>query len=142
EDNATPSANGVAALILQKLSILYSDSNFSKHAEKILRHLNHKIRTQPSSHPSLITALEYFYGDQSLITFFGSNDQISLWKNNLPNILYQDHLILFLDNKKEFYFNKTINSTYLNEGAITLCKKGICYPACKNVDELLSLINL
>jgi uncharacterized protein YyaL (SSP411 family) len=143
EDNATPSANGVAALIFQKLSILYLDNNFFKHAEKILRHLNHKIRTQPSSHPSLMTALEYFYGDQPLITFFGSPDQISSWKNNLPNHLYQDHLILFLDTKKELHVNnKTINSTYLNEGAITLCKKGICYPACKNVDELLSLITL
>jgi uncharacterized protein YyaL (SSP411 family) len=90
-----------------------------------------------------MTALEYFYGDQPLITFFGSPDQISSWKNTLPNHLYQDHLILFLDNKKELHVNnKTINSTYLNEGAITLCKKGICYPACKNVDELLSLITL
>jgi len=56
-DNATPSANSVAALALQRLAALTGDERYLEHADGILKLLARIVSSAPTAFPHLLCAL-------------------------------------------------------------------------------------
>ena len=65
-DNATPSANGIAAANLVRLSLLTGDVQYLSQAEKIFQAFGSAIEKNPQACPSLFAALDWFY-NQTLV---------------------------------------------------------------------------
>lgn len=60
EDNATPSANGVAIANLVRLALLSEELDYLDRAEQALESFSGAMRHHPQSCPSLFTALDWF----------------------------------------------------------------------------------
>lgn len=60
DDNATPSANGIAIANLVRLSLLTEDLSYLERAEQALQSFSYVMKQAPQSCPSLFAALDWF----------------------------------------------------------------------------------
>lgn len=60
EDNATPSANGVAIANLARLALLTADLSYLDRAEQALQSFGRVMQETPQACPSLFAALDWF----------------------------------------------------------------------------------
>ena len=71
-DNAIPSANSVAALVLQKLSLLTGESHYRTPALDIMRMLQEPMGRHPSGFGYLLCALDFYLSQPKEIAIIGS----------------------------------------------------------------------
>jgi uncharacterized protein YyaL (SSP411 family) len=87
EDNATPSANGVAVANLVRLFLLTEDLNYLDRAEQSLQSFSQVMKQAPQACPSLFTALDWFRNATLIRT---STNQIAhLSQQYLPTAVLQ-----------------------------------------------------
>ncbi|MGA7933968.1 MAG: thioredoxin domain-containing protein, partial [Kovacikia sp.] len=65
-DNATPSANGIAAANLVRLALLTEDLDYLEKAERTLQSFGEVMTRSPQACPSLFSALDWFH-NQTLV---------------------------------------------------------------------------
>lgn len=139
EDDATPSGNGIACLALQKFSQINQSSKMDEYALKVMQHLNNNIVSNPISHPSMLSAFNYFFSKKTVIFIYGDDININNWYEKLPQEVYLKSIVIFLNTEEKFKrIFKTGNIQEKNVAYI--CQNYTCYPVCKNIDELLSII--
>jgi uncharacterized protein YyaL (SSP411 family) len=73
-DNAIPSANSVAALVLQKLSILTADMSYQKYALSILRIAKQFMSRYPNAFGFMLCSLDFYLSEPKEIAIIGSAD--------------------------------------------------------------------
>jgi uncharacterized protein YyaL (SSP411 family) len=78
-DEAWPSGNGVAALVLARLAHLVGEQRYQEAAEKTLRGAWTAIRKLPYAHATLLEALEEFLYPPELIILRGEPEAIAQW---------------------------------------------------------------
>ena len=79
-DNATPSGNGIAALVLQRLAHLSNEHNYALAAERLLICFFAAIDDHPSGHGSLLMALEEWLQPTRLVILAGPAQQLADWQ--------------------------------------------------------------
>jgi hypothetical protein len=91
-DNATPSGNSVAAVAMQKLSLLTGNEEYQRHATAILRLLADQIRRYPSAFSWALCGLDFYLSTPKEIALVGKGDSPQLadlqrvvWHTYLPN---------------------------------------------------------
>lgn len=85
-DNATPSANGVAIANLVQLALLTEDLQYLDRAEQALRAFSGVMNQTPQACPSLFTALDWYLNPTLIRT---TNEQLeSLIPQYLPTAVY------------------------------------------------------
>ena len=91
-DNATPSGNSLATLVLLKLSVLTGKADYRRRATTILRLVADQIQRFPSAFGQALTALDFYLGSPLEIAIVGqvsdprfSELWRSLWRSYLPN---------------------------------------------------------
>jgi uncharacterized protein len=73
-DNAIPSGNSVAALALQKLSLLTADTNYQKYALSILRIARQFMSRYPNAFGFMLCSLDFYLSEPKEIAIVGSTD--------------------------------------------------------------------
>jgi hypothetical protein len=73
-DNAIPSGNSVAALALQKLSLLSADMSYQKYALSILRIARQFMSRYPTAFGFMLCSLDFYLSEPKEIAIVGSTD--------------------------------------------------------------------
>jgi hypothetical protein len=91
-DNATPSGNSVAALVLLKLNALTANEDYRRRATTILRLMGDQIRRYPSAFGLALQALDFYLSSPLEIAIVGQGSDEglaqmtkALWDTYLPN---------------------------------------------------------
>jgi uncharacterized protein YyaL (SSP411 family) len=78
-DEAIPSGNGIAALVLLRLGHLLGDTRYLDAAERTLRALLGEARQYPGSCNTLLTALEEYLYPGEIVVIRGSEEEAWVW---------------------------------------------------------------
>jgi uncharacterized protein YyaL (SSP411 family) len=78
-DDATPSGNGVAALVLQRLGHLLGEARYLEAADEILRAAWSAINQLPYAHPSLLIALNEHLDPAETLVIRGAPNRLADW---------------------------------------------------------------
>jgi uncharacterized protein YyaL (SSP411 family) len=91
-DNATPSGNSTAAVVLLKLAVLTANEDFRRRATTVLRLIANQVRRYPSAFGYALTALDFYLGTPMEIAVVGEQKDPrteelwhGLWSVYLPN---------------------------------------------------------
>ncbi|HEX9390453.1 MAG TPA: thioredoxin domain-containing protein [Usitatibacteraceae bacterium] len=82
-DNATPSGNGIAALVLLRLAHLYNEPRHTLAAEHALTCFFAAVDDHPSGHGSLLMALQEWLQPTQLVILAGPAAQLGAWQTLL-----------------------------------------------------------
>jgi uncharacterized protein YyaL (SSP411 family) len=82
-DDATPSGNGIAALVLQRLGHLLGEPRYLAAAEGTLRAAWVMLEKYPMGHVSLVTALEELLHPPEIVIVRGEPQAIEAWRREL-----------------------------------------------------------
>ena len=93
-DSATPSGNGVACHALQRLGHLTGDTRYLAAAERALKLFYPALERQPSSFPSLATALDEYLTPPRIVLLRGPDDEARGWHAALSRSYRPDTLTL------------------------------------------------
>ena len=142
-DNATPSGNSVAILVLLKLAELTGNEDYRRRAVTVLRLLANQVRRYPSAFGYALCGLDFYLSTPKEIALTGRPDDQSmkallnaLWRTYLPNRVIATcagncekaaELIPFLRDRQS---KEGIASAYVCEGYT-------CQIPSKTEDELL-----
>lgn len=91
-DNAIPSGNSVAALVLQKMSLLTAEPSYQSYALSILRNTRQFMSRYPNAFGFMLCSLDFYLSEPKEIAIIGSADSHevrlfleSIYSRFLPN---------------------------------------------------------
>ena len=93
-DDATPSGNGVAAYVLQRLGHLLGEPRYLAAAEGTLRAAWPDLARYPQSHATLLCALEELLHPPQIVIIRGAAGPISEWQAALAQLYAPRRLVL------------------------------------------------
>lgn len=96
-DDAIPSGNGIAALVLQRLGHVTGEQRYMIAAEKALRSAWKAIDEYPHGHVTLITALEEYLEPPEIIVIRGETDEVAEWRDSLAKLYAPSRLVFAID---------------------------------------------
>ena len=82
-DDATPSGNGVAALVLGRLGHLLGNTQYLEAVENTLLAAWEQLESYPHAHASLVIALEEYLHPPEIVVLRGSADQLADWQQQV-----------------------------------------------------------
>ncbi|MBI3528622.1 MAG: thioredoxin domain-containing protein [Betaproteobacteria bacterium] len=129
-DNATPSGNGVAALVLTRLGHLLGESRYLQAADKAVRLFYPVMLRQPGGFSTLCTGLEEVLEPTRVIVLRGPRDALRPWQQTLSSRYLPDAMTLAVDSASSDLpgvLNKPVGATvnaYLCRGVICLAPVG------------------
>ncbi|HTW38310.1 MAG TPA: thioredoxin domain-containing protein [Steroidobacteraceae bacterium] len=82
-DDATPSGNGVAAFVLQRMGYLLGEPRYLKAAERILRAGWNALERQPTAHVALLLALDEYLHAPETVILRGTAGELEAWRRAL-----------------------------------------------------------
>jgi len=135
-DGATPSGNGVAAFALQRLGHLVGESRYLSAAERTLDLYYEAMRTNPSSHTSLLTALEEALHPPRLVIVRGPRDAIGAWQAAVGARYRPDTMTLAIASGLPGLPAVLDKSTSTNEPAAWVCEGTQCLAPIADLSEL------
>jgi len=93
-DDATPSGNGIAAFILQRLGYLLGEPRYLAAAERTLRAAWPAMEKSPLGHVTLVTALEELLQPPEIVILRGAAQTIDAWRRELARMFVPRRLVL------------------------------------------------
>jgi uncharacterized protein YyaL (SSP411 family) len=93
-ESVTPSPNGVAALVLQKMAIITGDEALADRARQVLRLARTLMERAPQAAPSFLSALDFHLGRPKEVVIVSGSDAAgsdaqplvrTVWDRFLPN---------------------------------------------------------
>jgi uncharacterized protein YyaL (SSP411 family) len=93
-DDATPSGNGVAALVLNRLGMLLGEIRYLEAAERTLRAGWAPITKHPQAHTTLLNALDEVLAPVETVIIRGPADEARQWQDELA-ALYAPNRMVF-----------------------------------------------
>ncbi len=93
-DDAIPSGNGIAVLVLQRLGHVLGEQRYINAAEKALRSAWKAMDEYPHGHVTLITALEEYLEPPEIVVIRGDKADISARHNQTLKIYSPSRLVL------------------------------------------------
>jgi uncharacterized protein YyaL (SSP411 family) len=93
-DDATPSGNAIAALVLQRMGHLLGEPRYLAAAEQTLRAAWPVMEQYPYGHTTLLTALEELLNPPEIVILRGELAQIEWWRGELAKIYAPRRIVL------------------------------------------------
>ncbi len=93
-DDATPSGNGIAACVLQRLGHLLGEPRYLAAAERTLRAAWPALLSHPHAHTALLTALEELLHPPAVVIIRGEPALIETWRTELAKLYAPRRLVL------------------------------------------------
>ena len=146
-DNATPSGNSVAMLVLLKLADLTGNQDYRRRAMTMLRLLVNQIQRYPSAFGYALCGLDFYLSTPKEIALTGRPDDQSmkallnaLWRTYLPNRVIA---ICTRNREKAAQLIPFLRDRQPNDGTATayVCEGYTCQIPCRTEDELLKQLS-
>ncbi|HWQ38061.1 MAG TPA: thioredoxin domain-containing protein [Burkholderiales bacterium] len=99
-DSATPSGNGVAALVLARLGHLLGEPRYLEAAERTVRAFFPSMCRQPSGFATFSMALAELLAPTRTVVLRGPPDELSAWARELAGLFMPDTLLLGVDTEQ------------------------------------------
>jgi uncharacterized protein YyaL (SSP411 family) len=93
-DEATPSGNGVAAYVLQRMGWLLGETRYLAAAARTLRASWRALERYPQGHMTLVTALDEHLQPPQVLVLRGAAESIAHWRGELDRLFDPRRLIL------------------------------------------------
>jgi hypothetical protein len=93
-DEATPSGNGVAAFVLQRMGYVLGDTRYLEAAERTLRSAWLLLEKYPHAHTTLLSGLEELLTPPETIILRGDQSAIASWARELHKLYSPRRLVL------------------------------------------------
>ena len=136
-DEAIPSGNGIAALVLLRLGYLLAEPRYLDAAEATLEAAAAAIEDYPGAHCSLLHAAEEFMTPTETIILRGAASQLADWTEKL-NRRYDPTRMVFAipDNVSTGFPVIDEHTTDRDVVLAYVCHDGVCDPPVKNIENL------
>jgi len=93
-DEATPSGNGIAAFVLQRMGYLLGEPRYLQAAERTLRGGWRSLEQYPHGHASLLNGLEELLDPPEIVILRGPEVEIASWARQLRKLYAPRRLVL------------------------------------------------
>ncbi|MGD8785465.1 MAG: thioredoxin domain-containing protein [Thioalkalispiraceae bacterium] len=137
-DDATPAGNAIAALALNRLGSLISETTYIESAERTIRSAWQTLSQAPYAHAALLDALEEQLYPPEVIIIRGNPEDKDNWLTVLNKGYAPRRMLFFIDNDIE------INHPALKEKAAAssattayVCSDQVCQPPITSIDKLI-----
>ena len=93
-DDATPSGNGIAAFVLQRMGHLLAEPRYLQAAERTLRAAWLTLEKYPHAHTTLLTALEELIDPPEIILLRGEEAEVRIWAGEMHKLYAPRRMVL------------------------------------------------
>ena len=139
-DDATPSGNGIAAIALQKLGYLLTNTHYLSAAENTIKAAFSSIKQSPVAHATLLQALDIQLNNgMTTIIIRGDASTANKWQASL-NKVYKPHLQHFYLPENTRLPLELVGKKTLEKTCAYLCHGTSCSEPLFSLEELLSKI--
>lgn len=138
-DGAIPAGNGIAAVALQRLGYLLGESRYLESAQRTLQIFSQALSHQPSSHCSMLIALEEFLEPTQTILLSGDEALVQEWLKAL--IPYSLNTISVTLSRELSESSNSLIKCLTQKGKVSaqVCKGRHCLPEIHSLNELLQV---
>ncbi|MCK5853555.1 thioredoxin domain-containing protein, partial [bacterium] len=135
-DQALPSGNAVAAMSLQRLSILTGKGEYKEKAERILKRFQNDIKKSPRGFCFMLCAMDFYLHGATEIAIIGLENKKEVF-SVIYNIFLPNKIIAFSENA-DGNFLPLLKNKKIIDGKITvyLCKDYQCKAPVTSIEEL------
>jgi len=138
-DEATPSGNGITALVLLRLGYLLAEPRYIEAAEKTLNAAAASIRDYPHAHGSLLHAAEELLSPTEIIVLRGDVEQMTGWLAELNQQYRPARMVLAIPAAESTGFAAIDDHTAPDSGVRAyVCHAGVCEAPVDDLDPLLA----
>lgn len=138
-DGSIPAGNGIAAIALQRLGYLMGEQRYLDAAEKTLSVFMGTLSAHPSSHCSLLIALEEYLTPPKTVTLYGNSAEQKIWlKALIP--FSSDKIIVAPSRELSIVSNDhSVRSASTGKAVARVCEGRHCIAEIDTLNELLQV---
>ncbi len=140
-DDAIPSGNGVAALVLWRLGHLLGDLHYLHAAERTLEALYTSIRQQPSTHGALLLALEEQLYPPQTVVLRGTPEAMKPWQLHATRHYRPHRLVVAIPGEAENLPGVLAERATRNGVTAYVCAGHACSAPVTDLAEFESALN-
>jgi uncharacterized protein YyaL (SSP411 family) len=138
-DEAIPSGNGIAALVLLRLGYLLAEPRYIDAAEATLEAAAVPIQEYAQAHCSLLNAAEELITPTETILLRGPTSRLPGWISPLNQQYVPARMVFAIPDQVSTGFTAIDGHAASNEGVLAyVCRDGVCDPPINDIDDLLN----
>ncbi len=141
-DDATPSGNGIAAFVLQRMGYLLGETRFLQAAELILRAGFDSLQRHPTSHVALLLALEEYLHPPETLILRGAQSEIEAWRRELAGSYAPRRMVLAIPDTASALPAALAEKAPCERTVAYLCQGSVCSAPLHSQDELTRALGL
>jgi uncharacterized protein len=135
-DDATPSGNGIAALVLQRMGYLLGETRFLEAAERILRAGWNSLQRHPTSHVALLLALEEYLHAPETVILRGAESELAAWRRELVRLYAPRRMVLAIPDAAANLPAALAEKAPRGRTVAYLCRGNVCSAPIHSLEEL------
>jgi hypothetical protein len=139
-DEALPSGNGVAALVLLRLGHLLGDLDFLRAGERAIQSSYARIAHYPSAYCSLLIALEEYLEPPQTVVLRGAPEVCADWQHRLVTNYQPGRMVMAIPNDAQSLPGILADRKQLRETTAYLCSGQTCLPPVFDFADLTALL--
>jgi len=139
-DDATPSGNGIAAFVLQRMGQLLGEPRYLKAAERTLRAAWKALEQYPHAHTSLLDALEEILNPPQIVILRGEPGTIEDWRRELAKLYSPRRIVLAIPADARELPAALSDKEPRGAAVAYLCRGSVCSAPIESLTELLGNI--
>jgi uncharacterized protein len=136
-DDATPSGNGIAALVLQRLGYLLGEPRYLAAAERTLRAAWPALEKHPLSHASLVNALEELLQPPEIVILRGEPAALEGWQRELAQLYAPRRLVLAIPSDAGALPPALADKTAQGAAVAYVCRGSTCSAPVESLEALI-----
>jgi len=136
-DDAIPSGNGIAALVLQRLGHLLGETRYLTAAERTLRAGWSGMQESPQAHVTLLSALEEALHPPQIVILRGDAGVIEGWRNQLARLYAPRRLLLAIPAGTTGLPPALADKTPRGEAVAYICRGSTCSAPITSLSDLI-----
>jgi uncharacterized protein len=139
-DDATPSGNGIAALVLQRLGYLLGEPRYLGAAERILRAGWNALERHPTAHVALLLALDEYRHPPETVILRGAAAELEVWRRELARIYAPRRLVLAIPDSAPDLPPALAEKLPRGRAVAYLCRGSVCSAPVASLAELVQAL--
>jgi len=137
-DDATPSGNGTAALVLQRLGPLLGEPRYLAAAERTVRAAWPMLEKYPTGHISLVIALEELLNPPEIVIVRGETQAIAGWRRELARAFAPRRLVLAIPGDAAGLPPAIAEKAPRGQAVAYVCRGSTCSAPVESLEALLA----
>jgi hypothetical protein len=137
-DDATPSGNGIAAFVLQRMGHLLGDTRYLAAAERTVRAAWPLLEQYPQAHTSLLAALEELLSPPETVILRGAAGAIDSWRRELARLYAPRRMVLAVPADTGNLPPALADKPARGEAVAYVCKGSVCSAPLESLSALVN----